>query len=321
MNCDLKQMNELGEKRIPFLFIINFDGSQAQVIPLSEVNPDVLLYDFPQFSNTPKNSAGLIDFDFRIEPVNFARYAHAFDLVMRHLNYGDSFLTNLTMPSIVRSKHSLTEIYFVARARYKLWLKDQFVVFSPETFVTIQQGIIRSFPMKGTIDASVPQAESKLLASEKELAEHYTIVDLIRNDLSMVAKNVRVERFRSIERIQTHRHAILQMSSQIAGDLPKDFHARLGDIFVKLLPAGSITGAPKKKTVEIIREAEQYQRGYYTGVMGVYDGNDLYSAVMIRFLEKADGHFIYKSGGGITVQSHCEEEYQELIDKIYVPLA
>ena len=321
MNGDLKRMNELGEKRIPFLFIINFDGTQALVIPLSEVNPDELLYNFPQFSNTPKKSTGVIDFDFRIEPVNFSRYAKAFEHVMSHLNYGDSFLTNLTMPSVVRSKHTLSEIYFAAHARYKLWFKDQFVVFSPETFITIQQGIIRSFPMKGTIDASVPKAESKLLSSEKELAEHYTIVDLIRNDLSMVAKDVRVERFRVIERIQTHRNTILQMSSQIAGDLPKDFHAHLGDIFASLLPAGSITGAPKKKTVEIILEAEQYPRGYYTGVMGVYDGNDLSSAVMIRFLEKADGHFLYKSGGGITVQSHCEEEYQELIDKIYVPLA
>jgi para-aminobenzoate synthetase component 1 len=240
---------------------------------------------------------------------------------MEHLNFGDSFLLNLTMPSVVRTPHTLLDFYLSANARYKLWIKDQFVVFSPETFVTIEQGIIRSFPMKGTIDASVKDAEIKLLESEKELAEHYTIVDLIRNDLSMVAKNVRLERFRSIERIQTHRHAILQMSSQIAGDLPPNFHCRLGDIFLQLLPAGSITGAPKRKTVEIIKNAENYNRGFYTGVMGIYDGSALFSAVMIRFLEQERDHLLYKSGGGITVQSKCDEEYQELIDKIYVPLA
>ncbi len=321
MYFDLKRMNELGEKRVPFLFVINFDGTQSQIIPLSEVNPKNLLYHFPQYSNTPQQIIKLTEFEFQIEPVSKSRYTDAFNLVMKHLNYGDSFLLNLTMPSVVRTPHTLLDFYLSANARFKLWVKNQFVVFSPETFVTIEQGVIRSFPMKGTIDASVKDAEIKLLESEKELAEHYTIVDLIRNDLSMVAKNVRLEHFRLIERIQTHRHAILQMSSQIAGDLPPDFHGHLGDIFSQLLPAGSITGAPKKKTVEIIKDAENYNRGFYTGVMGIYDGLQLYSAVMIRFLEQANGHLLYKSGGGITVQSQCDEEYQELIDKIYVPLA
>jgi para-aminobenzoate synthetase component 1 len=89
---------------------------------------------------------------------------------------------------------------------------------------------------------------------------------------------------------------------------------------VKLLPAGSISGAPKTKTVEIIRQAEQEKRGYYTGVVGYFDGKNLDCGVMIRFIEKQNGTFFYRSGGGITTQSIAEAEYQETIDKVYVPV-
>ena len=87
-----------------------------------------------------------------------------------------------------------------------------------------------------------------------------------------------------------------------------------------MLPAGSVTGAPKKQTVAIIRESENYERGWYTGVFGVFDGKSLDSAVMIRYIEKDSGKFCYKSGGGITYMSDPEKEYEELISKIYVPV-
>jgi len=87
-----------------------------------------------------------------------------------------------------------------------------------------------------------------------------------------------------------------------------------------LLPAGSVTGAPKKKTVEIIRETENYDRGYYTGICGYFDGSRLDSGVMIRFIEKNENGTIFKSGGGLTVYSDPEREYREMIDKVYVPI-
>ena len=93
--------------------------------------------------------------------------------------------------------------------------------------------------MKGTIDAHIPDAETKVLSDYKELSEHYTIVDLIRNDLSMVASLVRVERFRYIDRIETSNGPILEVSSEIKGDLPSDWKNRLGEIIRTLLPAGS----------------------------------------------------------------------------------
>jgi para-aminobenzoate synthetase component 1 len=86
------------------------------------------------------------------------------------------------------------------------------------------------------------------------------------------------------------------------------------------LPAGSISGAPKKKTVEIIKDAEGYERGYFTGIFGIFDGKDLDSSVMIRFIESIDSKLCYKSGGGITFMSKPELEYQEMIDKVYVPI-
>lgn len=93
----------------------------------------------------------------------------------------------------------------------------------------------------------------------------------------------------------------------------------MGNILFDMLPAGSISGAPKKRTIEIIKEAETHQRGYYTGIAGVFDGKKLDTCVLIRFIENQQGQLVYKSGGGITSLSHEKEEYNELIDKIYVP--
>ena len=83
---------------------------------------------------------------------------------------------------------------------------------------------------------------------------------------------------------------------------------------------GSISGAPKKKTVEIIKSVEREERGYYTGIAGIFDGKDLDSCVMIRFIEKNNNSFRYRSGCGITFLSELTSEYQEMIDKVYVPI-
>lgn len=175
--------------------------------------------------------------------------------------------------------------------------------------------------MKGTIDASFPNAKKVILADPKEAAEHATIVDLIRNDISIVADQVWVERYRYIEPVKTNQKTLLQVSSEIAGILPDHFDGEFGDLLLKLLPAGSISGAPKPSTLQIIKDAEGYDRGYYTGVMGYFDGKNFESAVMIRYIENQDGKLVFKSGGGITAKSDAQSEYQELIDKVYLPFA
>lgn len=192
--------------------------------------------------------------------------------------------------------------------------------FLPEIFIRIQQGTIATYPMKGTMDASVPDARQKLWNDPKETAEHATIVDLLRNDLSTVASDVLVRRYRYIDEVDTHRGTLLQVSSEISGTLAPDWKDELGTLLFRLLPAGSITGAPKQKTMEIIAEAETYDRGFYTGIMGYYDGENLDSAVMTRFIEKQGDQLVYKGGGGITTQSDVKKEYNEMLQKVYVPI-
>ena len=92
------------------------------------------------------------------------------------------------------------------------------------------------------------------------------------------------------------------------------------DLLVCLLPAGSVSGAPKPKTLEIIANAEREKRGYYTGVVGYFDGDKLDCGVMIRVIERIENRYFYRSGGGITTQSDAEMEYEEMIDKVYVPI-
>jgi len=315
----IEKINKLGTKRIPFFFMIDFEMKKPIIYPLDEL-PDHIWYDLNGVSNRKANEADSVFFRFEPNPVSKQEYTKAFARVQGHLQYGNTFLLNLAFPSQVDTELSLEDVYHRSEAKYKLYLKDELVVFSPEIFVQIKDDYIYSYPMKGTIDAEAMGADLHILNDKKEIAEHSTIVDLIRNDLSMVAKEVRVTKFRYIDTIKTNVNKLHQVSSEIRGKLSSNFHDRLGSILFTLLPAGSISGAPKPKTLEIIREAELYDRGYYTGVFGIYDGETLDSGVMIRYIEEiADGSLQYRSGGGITAMSNLETEYQELIDKIYVP--
>ena len=279
-------------------------------------------FDLNGFGNADHaNIEPLSEFQFEKSPVPFEDYEARFNNVIHHLKAGNSFLVNLSLPTGIKTDLSLKQIFEHSEAPYRFLYKNDFVCFSPEIFVKIKGNRISSFPMKGTIDASVPDAENVILSDSKEAAEHATIVDLIRNDLSMVAEKVWVEKYRYIDRIQTNDKTLLQVSSEIAGILPDDFEGKFGDLLLKMLPAGSITGAPKPSTLKIIEAAENYDRGYYTGVMGYFDGENFESAVMIRFIENQDGNLVFKSGGGITARSHAQNEYQELIDKVYLPFA
>ena len=312
-------MNDYGSKDIPFLFIVDFNMSTPEIYRLEDI-PAGIKFKTPLLSNvsSEKNCSGPLIFNK--EPVYFQQYLESYLNIQKEIHLGKTFLANLTFPTKILTDLTLKEIFYFSRAKYKLLYHDKFVVFSPEIFVRISDNKIKSFPMKGTIDASIPDAESVILSSIKEKAEHNTIIDLIRNDLSIEAKDVVVTRYRYIDRIKTADKTLLQVSSEITGSLDKDFRKRLGSIITGMLPAGSVTGAPKKETLRIILESEKYARGWYTGIFGVYDGKNLDSGVMIRYIENSSGTMYYKSGGGITFLSSAEEEYKELIDKVYVPV-
>lgn len=314
----IERMNQLGAEGKPFVFLIDFDFEKPLIF---DVNHSAeLLWKTPESSNYRAEKVIPSNIEWTIDPVNFQEYEKAYSLVQDHIHKGDTYLLNLTMPTGVKTNLSLQEMFHLSDAPYKIWLKDQFVCFSPEIFVRINNGIVSSYPMKGTIDASIENAEDQLLNDQKEVAEHHTIVDLIRNDLSKVASDVKVEQFMYVDRIHTNTGDLLQVSSHISGRLADNYQQEIGTIISELLPAGSICGAPKAKTVEIIKSAEPYNRGYYTGIFGVFDGRNLDSCVLIRYLEQYNDQLIFKSGGGITFLSDCRSEYNELIQKVYVPI-
>ncbi len=316
-----QRMNNLAMQGVPFLFIIDYEGKHAVVEPENEVDANELKYCFNGRGNATQTAyPANKDIEWGIEPPTEAEYQHGFNIVRNAMLAGNSYLANLTCRIGLRTNLSLPDLYNAAEARYRLWMKDKLVCFSPETFVKIAQGEISSYPMKGTAEDLSPSSAEQLLANEKEAAEHATIVDLIRNDLSMVAYDVHVERYRYVERLNTHRGPLLQTSSEIRGRLTPHLMQRPGDVIFSQLPAGSITGAPKKKTVEIIAEAENYHRDFYTGVMGRWDNGELDSAVMIRFIDQCHGKLFFKAGGGITAKSNWKDEYHEVIEKVYAPI-
>ena len=309
-----EQLNFLGAKKEPFLFIIDFDINNFEIIPLSSLTDDICF----QMDKDSQNISSNIDINKT--PIDYSLYEKQFNNVQENILNGNTYLLNLTSQTSIDLDMTLKQIYDKANAKFKLYFKDKFVCFTPERFVEIKENKIYTYPMKGTIDAGISNAKEKLLNDKKELAEHTMVVDLLRNDLSIVSKNVKVEEFRYCDKIKAGKRELLQTSSKISGELEKEWHKNIGNILISLLPAGSITGTPKKKTIQIIKDIENYDRGFFTGVFGVFNGDSLDSAVMIRYIEKKDdGSYVYKSGGGITCDSDISSEYQEMINKVYIP--
>jgi para-aminobenzoate synthetase component I len=309
-----EELNRFGKERKSFLFICDFKANRVEAFALDTLIDEDIEFVIDKnyrYKNHPHS--------FSTKPILFENYKKKFDKIIEKIKAGETYILNLTQATPIESQHTLKEMYTLANAAYKLRFKEEFICFSPEQFIEIKDAHIHTFPMKGTINASVKNAKEKILADKKELAEHIMVVDLLRNDLSMVAKDVKVEKFRYLTEIEAGDKKLLQVSSHISGNIGEDWHDKIGTILQTLLPAGSISGAPKKSTLEIIESVEEYERGFFSGVFGLYDGVKLDSGVMIRYIEKTDKGLVYKSGGGITLDSDAKSEYQELLDKIYLP--
>jgi len=312
-----RQIDTLGQSRTPFLFIISYDKTKIFAQSLANLDKHIF-YKLEEWRNYPVKKREK-PFTFSKNPVDFSSYKKALDAVLEEIRSGNTYLLNLTFKTPVESNFTLEEIFTYARAKFKLYFKGEFICFSPERFVDIKGNTIATYPMKGTIDADLPDAKEKILNNEKEMAEHVMIVDLMRNDLGIIGHDVKVEKFRYVDRIKAGKKELLQVSSKITAKLDKNWKDKIGTLFDQLTPAGSITGTPKKSTTEIIDRVEEYERGFYTGVFGIFDGENLRSGVMIRFIENSNSGLLYKSGGGITIDSDAKSEYEELIDKIYLP--
>lgn len=367
----IKTINQLATEKIPFLFIASFDTSQNLVIPLSEIDPLELAYDFNgqadniaafseryQLQNADLNDVAP---SWLRTPVSFETYNASFQKLLTHLKNEEIRLANLTFPTKIACNLTFPEIFARTKAKYRIFFKDHFCAFSPETFITIKAGVIATYPMKGTINAGIENAEQRLLNDPKEIDEHETVAQEAVADISLVANDAKITKFRYVDRVHKGDGTILQTSSIIEGTLPPHYLESLGDIIYKLLPAGSITGAPRARATQILAELEIYDRGFYSGVAGIFDGENLDSTVLIRYLEHNDKddtthsnrpaqdcedakilkesaeaaplkmiplsadeilfRYTFKSGGGITAMSNAKSEYDELIEKIYLPIS
>lgn len=309
-------MDEMGKSNKSFVFFVDFKAEYGWIGSPKEAQKLGIKYDIgsnkkvSNFENKPI---------FNKTPISESSYFEKFNQVQKAIRHGDSFLINLTAPTQIESNMSIEEIYAIAQARYKLLVPQFFTIFSPECFIQIEANKIKSFPMKGTLAVANHSSPDNLVNDRKEQAEHATIVDLIRNDLSQVAFPIQVEKYKYIDKVKTNEGDLWQMSSIISGELLDEFKGHFGKILMHLLPAGSISGAPKSSTLKIIDEVEAYPRGFYTGIMGLFDGHLFDSGVMIRYIETRENKMTYKSGGGITVFSDAKKEYQELIQKVYLP--
>lgn len=319
-NQKFMEMDALSLQKVPYFFMIDFLSENVEIYPENEIEKSGLIIDFQNFANTKQQQALSKKIVWKSFPETNENFKIGFDKVQKNIRLGNSYLTNYTRKTKIETNLTLEEIFYHSNAKYKVFYKDFFVFFSPETFVKIIEGKILTYPMKGTIDASIENAAEILKNDKKEKAEHYTVVDLLRNDLSMVADDVKVDQFQHIDFIKTQQKDLYAMSSEISGMIKPEYDGKIGSIMQKLLPAGSILGAPKPKTLEIILDVEGYDRGYYTGVCGWFDGQNVDSCVMIRFIEKDGDQLYFKSGGGITHMSKLEDEYQEMKNKIYVPI-
>ena len=241
-----------------------------------------------------------------------------------HIKEGDIFQIVLSNRLEADYEGSLLNVYRVLRtlnpSPYMFYFSGTDVEVagaSPETLVKLTDGVLYTFPLAGTrprgkTDKEDLELEKDLLADEKELAEHNMLVDLGRNDIGKISKygTVTVEKLHSIERF-SH---VMHIGSTVRGEIRDEFDAF--DAVDSILPAGTLSGAPKIRACQLINDLENNKRGIYGGAIGYIDftGN-LDTCIAIRLAYKKDGQVFVRSGAGIVYDSVPEKEYQECINK------
>ena len=255
---------------------------------------------------------------------NPKNYEKSINVIKSYLAQGDSYQINFTQPKKYQLKGNPFDIYLSMREKIKpncgMYVNlggMQILSYSPETFFQTHDGIIESFPMKGTRPRSYDIIQDELLAgelhnSEKDRAEHLMIVDLIRNDIGKVCEfgSIQVDNLYGIQSFET----VHQMVSRVHGALSSNTLEI--DIIKALFPGGSITGAPKERSMEIIDTLENYHRGIYTGALGSIASNgDMDFNIAIRTMTMQNNIATYPVGGGIVWDSNPMEEWNEAQQK------
>ena len=256
-----------------------------------------------------------------------ADYVSAFQKVQYYLYAGDCYQINLTQEfqskiSQGRLLQLLPELLELSQAPFAGYISfEDFELLScsPELFIEFQANrLIRTRPIKGTLprdkDVEIDQANRQQLAtSEKDQAENLMIVDLLRNDLSVFAEtgSVKTPKLFEVESFAQVHHLVSEIQAKLKPE------SNPLDMLLQALPGGSITGAPKIRAMQIIDELEGNARGAYCGSLGYfnYDGTGRFN-ILIRSLQRYGDALSIWAGGGITVASNVDAEYQECLDKV-----
>ncbi|MDD6456658.1 MAG: anthranilate synthase component I [Lachnospiraceae bacterium] len=252
------------------------------------------------------------------------QYCSMIEKAKHHIREGDIFQIVLSNRLEADFEGSLFNAYRILRtvnpSPYMFYFSSsdlEVAGASPETLVKLEDGVLHTFPLAGTrprgkTEAEDKQLEAELLADPKELAEHNMLVDLGRNDIGKISKfgSVAVEKYHSIER---YSH-VMHIGSTVRGELADDRTAL--DAIDAILPAGTLSGAPKIRACQLINDLENNKRGIYGGAIGYLDftGN-LDTCIAIRIAYKKNGKVFVRSGAGIVADSVPESEYQECINK------
>ena len=252
------------------------------------------------------------------------QYCSMVEKAKHHIREGDIFQIVLSNRLEADFEGSLFNAYRILRtvnpSPYMFYFSSsdlEVAGASPETLVKLEDGVLHTFPLAGTrprgkTEAEDKQLEAELLADPKELAEHNMLVDLGRNDIGKISKfgSVAVEKYHSIER---YSH-VMHIGSTVRGELADDRTAL--DAIDAILPAGTLSGAPKIRACQLINDLENNKRGIYGGAIGYLDftGN-LDTCIAIRIAYKKNGKVFVRSGAGIVADSVPESEYQECINK------
>ena len=270
--------------------------------------------------NCPQAAISLME-----NPLSFSGYQKQFDQVTKALQSGDSYQVNLTTRLTLKSPCDLLALYQTLKAQQKVaysaylpFLPKTLLSFSPELFFKKTGQKITVRPMKGTAPRSDNAEKDRqyyrfLQEDQKNRAENLIIVDLLRNDLAAFCDTgtIKLEQAFDIERYQS----VYQMTSTISAKCAENIS--LEKILSHLFPCGSITGAPKRRTMEIIKQLEN-KRGVYSGSIGyILPNNDMCFNVAIRTLEVENHRIAFGVGGGITLQSSASDEWQEMQTKLH----
>ena len=252
------------------------------------------------------------------------KYCSMVEKAKHYIHEGDIFQVVLSNPMRAKAEGSLFDTYRVLRATnpspYMFYFSSDDIEIagaSPETLVKLEHGKLSTFPLAGTRPRGKTPEEDKaleadLLQDEKELAEHNMLVDLGRNDIGKISQlgSVKVEQYCTIHRYS----CVMHIGSTVSGKIREDMDAV--NAVDSILPAGTLSGAPKIRACEIINELEDNKRGIYGGAVGYIDftGN-LDTCIAIRLAYKKNGKVFVRSGAGIVADSVPEKEYEECINK------